>query len=467
MPLSVIYGLLFCTAFAEAAVRSSAWPYLAVLLFLAFLKRLTERFTIAVAIMLPVILTRMLILFSLIFISEKFFIRELGIVASGPVHSAYFTLISCVFLHVSALVFRGLSRTTPRQVPLLPLLQLVFVSAVALAALIAVGFLLYTGATQGFALLDQTDRFQYRANQGWLYGIIITMKPVLAGLMGFARFRLPMSGMARALLSWLFVLLVGSSALFGDKFLSLLVMFGYFFAPRIALEGAISPQLRQRAVAIAMVAGILVSGLTYYIYSDYGVRDVGQTSDRLFGRFTGQGQLWYAVMDGSPDLVAVDHVELNKLGAVMLSAKADQLAFETRVGIFRMVAQYAPDNIRRSVFNSGGLVQFTGASEAYLTLLLGHIPMLVIMAALAVVCGIFSYYVYDALIAGSLPGYFAALFILANFSSMLNQASFWQVFGLKALSYIAVFVFVDLAQRMVLSRRQLRGGAAGRVAQPL
>lgn len=466
MPLSLIYGLLFGTACAEMAVRSAIWPYLAVLLSVAFLKRLAERFTIAVAIMLPVILTRMLLLFSLIFISEKFFIRELGIVASGPVYSAYFALISCAFLHLSAVVFRALSRTAPRQVPLLPLLQLVFVSAVALAALIAVGFLLYTGVTQGFALLDQTDRFQYRANQGWLYGIIITLKPVLAGLMGFARFRLPMSGLAKAFLSWLFMLLVGSSALFGDKFLSLLVMFGYFFAPHIALAGAISPQLRQRVAAIAVVAGILVSGLTYYIYSDYGARDVAQTSDRLFGRFTGQGQLWYAVMDGSPALLAVDHAELNKLNAVMLSPRADQLAFDTRVGIFRMVAQYAPDNIRRSIFNAGGLVQFTGASEAYLTLLFGHVPMLVIMAALAVACGVFSYYVYNALIAGSLPGYFAALFILANFSSMLNQASFWQVFGLKALSYIGIFVFIDLAQRMVLSRRQLRARVAGQAAGP-
>ncbi|EIZ81189.1 putative membrane protein [Novosphingobium sp. Rr 2-17] len=455
MPFFLLYCLLILEVLAEATLQSAVWPYVSTLLMLLFLRKLIRKYLSSMAIMLPIIMAKILLLFSLVFIGHHFFIRELGLMGAGSVHSAYFVVISCAFLHISAMVSASLAKTIPpRPLAPFPMLLYSFVVAAIGAALIAIFYLLFTGFTQGFALLDATDRFVYRSKQGWLFGIIITFKPILAGLMGFVRFRMPVPRRFQFFVTMTFAALVASSALFGDKFLSLLVLFGYYFAPFLILQGQIDARAKRIAITLSLLAGVLVSSLTYFIYSDYGALDGSATAERLFGRFTGQGQLWYATMRSEPELAAIDHAELSRLSAVMAAQSADQVAFDTRTGIFHMVVLFAPDNIRNSIFNASGYVQFTGASEAYLALLLGQIPMAFLIMALAVTCGLLVYYVYNALWAGSMPSYFIALFILSNFASMLNQASFWQIFGARALMYIALMVIMDLGLRIMFSGRQ-------------
>ncbi|MET0249069.1 MAG: DUF6418 domain-containing protein, partial [Sphingobium sp.] len=330
------------------------------------------------------------------------------------------------------------------------------------AACVAILFLLLTGATQGFALIEGTDRFAYRAGQGWFFGIVMTFKPILAGLMGFVRYRLPSGRAMRCTMPLLYCALFAASALFGEKFLSLLVMTGFYFMPLLALSHGL-PRRRGLALGVVAASGLIVCGLTYHVYSDYGALDPERTAQRLAGRFTGQGQLWYAVMHAGPHLLHVDRAEAGRMGAAMIARDADDAAFTSRAGIFHMVMLYAPETVRASILQNAGRVQFTGATEAYLARVLGHLPMLGMIMLLGCIGGVVAHYVQDALLAGSLPGYFFALFILSNFTSMMNQASFWQIFGARALIYIALMLMADMVFRTLLAGGEHR--VAGRRAR--
>lgn len=452
-----VYGLLATVMLAEELLPSTFWPYVSLGLLAFFLLLLGRRFDAELAILLPLVIAKLLLALSLLFIGHGLPIRELGIVAQGQVHSAYFALIACAFFHVAASVCAALDHMFP-PAPIRGSLLLhdLYRWSVIGAACVAILFLLHTGARQGFALIEGTDRFAYRAGQGWFFGIVMTFKPILAGLMGFVRFRLSGGRGARLVLSLLFCALFVASALSGDKFLSLLVMTGFFFMPLLVLRGM--PRQRGWALGIVAATGLSVSGLTYHVYSDYGALDLQRTMQRLAGRFTGQGQLWYAVMHERPALVHVDRAEAARMGGVMMAREADRTAFDRRSGIFHMVMRFAPDDIRNAIFQRAGRVQFTGATEAYLALVLGHLPMLVAMALLGCLAGLVAYYVQDTLVAGSLPGAFFALFILSNFTSMMNQASFWQIMGARAFIYIAGLLAVDILFRLMFLRHAPSAG---------
>lgn len=452
----LLYGLLAADSVAELSFPSQAWVFVSIALYIYFIRTLFARNLTSTVILLPIVITKLLVLLSLIFISQGFVIRELGLVGGPPVYSGYFALLGCAFLHLTAGISTVLNRSlAPRPLAPFPILQIAFTLAVIAAGTLAIGVLLYSGMTQGFALLNGVDRFDYRASQGWLFNIVINFKPILAGLMGFARFRLPTTALTRPLLSFLLVMLIISSALSGDKFLSLLILLAFYFTPYLILSGGLNRRTMQRTVTIGSVSLIMASALTYYVYSDYGTLNQEQTTTRLFGRFTGQGQLWYIVNHRGTELTAIDEVESQKLMQVMTADDADQLAFDTHTGIFHMVEVYGEEGIRHSVFNRDGLIQFTGATEAYLINVYGQIYMIFIVLALSLAAAASAYYIYNSLISGSLLGYFFSTFIMANFASMMNQASFWQVFGKRALIYFSIMIAIDMGLRVFFAGRIL------------
>tara|TARA_R110000868_G_scaffold410179_3_gene697490 strand:- start:5574 stop:6965 length:1392 start_codon:yes stop_codon:yes gene_type:complete len=460
----VVYVLLMVSAILEPNLGLPIWPYLGTGLFVLFVRIMFRRHPRGMAILTPLVITRILLLFSLVFIAQRFFIRELGIIGEGPVYACYFALISCIFLHLTILTFDILVRNAPpRPANPHPLAKYLFATIAIIAGLFATITLLYTGAHSGFALLDGTDRFAFRANQGWLFNVIITFKPIICAMLGFVRFRIRFSAVIRAIFTSVFVVLLLSSALFGDKFLSLIVMIVYFFMPYLILEGRIDKRMRVAGLAVLLLGGSIVSGLTYYTYSDYGRLSFEETSERLFGRFTGQGQLWYAVNNREVGLTVGDPAEAQRLKNVMLaSSGADDLAFRTRTGIFQMVQRFAPSSIQHAVFGREGLVQFTGAGEAYLSLVFGQTGMLIFIVILAIGCGASVYYVYNSSINGSLVGFVFSIFIVANYSSMVNQGSFWQIYGVRSLFYITVMISLDLLSRVLVNQIPTRRVIKGR-----
>lgn len=460
--LIIVYVFLMVGVVAEPDMPSLIWPYYGTALFFVFIQTLFRINKKGSSILIPIIITRTLLMASLIFISHGFFIRELGVVATGPTYTCLFSLISCAFIHFSMITFNIFVKLMP-PIPgnIYPIARYIFISGALSSGILATIFLLATGVQSGFALFDGVDRFAYRANQGWLFNVIITFKPVICAMIGFVRFRLGFSAGTRKIATFTFAALLFSSTLFGDKFLSLIVMGAYFFLPYLILDGRLSRRMLATSMAVILIGGAIVGGLTYYVYSDYGKLNSAATSERLFGRFTGQGQLWYIANNQHVVSVDGDFVEQKRLKSVMMAKSgADDLAFNIHAGIFRMVELFAPRIIRHAIFGRDGLVQFTGAGEAYLMLVFGEFGMIMALAGLAVGLGIVMYYVYNSVISGSLFGFIFSVYLMMNYSSMINQASFWQVFGVRALVYTAIMVAIDVCSRIYVNRGKSRKNSA-------
>ncbi len=431
---------------------TSASPWLvaiALLLLVGMLRALYVRAAVPMTFAIPLIVPKFLFVFSLLFIAQGFLITELGVTASGPVRAGYYVLLSCAFFHVITLTFSGFRAILPPPVRLHQFLLFIIIAYAGAAGLtfLAVAYLLVTGLQSGFPLFEGIDRFAYRAQQDALFDIIMSNKPLLAAMLGILRFRLVNRAPAQWFLDALMMGFTVLTTLFGEKFLSVIILAVFYLIPYLVLR---MDSLRLGPLLI--FGAVLMTGvgsLTYYVYSGYGTLNYQQTSEKLFGRFTGQAQLWYAVMQEPTHAITVDTKQVQLMKNAMLSADANETAFQQRAGVFYLVLQYAPDEMAKSVFRQKGLVQFTGATEAWLILVLGHVLAIMILVFLAFLAGLLLLYLDGALRAGSLIGYLVGTFIFLPFYSMLNQGSFWQIFGWKALLYFAVGLSIDFLYRQI------------------
>ncbi|WP_324808308.1 DUF6418 domain-containing protein [Sphingomonas sp. LY29] len=447
--LFAIYLFISLVAGLETFSPAWVWPVVSLAAFAAFLLTMSRHYREAIFTLFAIEIAKILMLISLAFIGAGFFVRELGIIAEASTHSAYYALTACLYIHAACLTFKA-ARHARGHIALLPaqqsLLGLYVLGAGGLC-IFAVLYLIVLGLTDGFPMLAGVDRFSYRADQGWLFRVIITFKPILAGLMGMIRFRFRPRPWQRWLLDFTFGLLIGAVVLFGEKFLSLLVMGGAYLLPFLLRRKRRSPSSLLIATGLSMA--VLVSSATVYVYSDYGTLGASETSERLLGRFTGQGQLWYAASNASNREPNFD--QLRQMGNVMMSSEADEEAFRQQVGIFHLISRFAPSNIYDSIMAGRGLVQFTGGFEAYFLIVGGHLVMIAAVIFFGGIAGLVAFYVYESLIAGAVVGYVGAWFIYMAVYSASNQASVWQVIGWKSLLYFAIVIGMDRIARSILS----------------
>lgn len=445
------FGLI---ALSELSVRSLGWPIASIVVFAIYLREILLRFPIPTEIFAATAIIKLLFLFSLVCIAFQVPMPELGnIVAKGAVYSGYYALISAVSLWLAAFTFEIARRITPaRATPEWPLASTaIFLFVVAIAA-VEIGVLLWTGVRNGFPLLQGDDRFLFRANQDFAFELAISFKPVIAGLIGFVVFRTARLA-RRILMTALFLMLLGLAALFGDKFFSLIIMVLYFLIPYFVLSGGVRFRLGFALIASTLTLTVLTGSLTYFIYSDYGMRDSASTLDRLLGRSTGNGQLWYVTMQDRTVAFTVDVDQYDRLIDSLVSKASASSNLDNGVGIFYLVNRYAPDEIRDGIKAGQGYIQFTGGTEAYLILVFGHAMMLVIMAFLSILLGLSCYYTYNCIISHAYIGYLGSLYILVNIYGMLNQASLGQIFSVGSLKAIGVILAADATYRIAFGRR--------------
>lgn len=453
----IFYCTLALLALLEPQIPSRVWPLLALIVFIVFTKVIAKRHRAALTIMFAMTLYKVLILISLLMIAWGATMRELGLIASGPVYSLYFCLLACIFLHAACSSFNWCSHTTGRfrRASPAPIFIPIIIWAGVVLLGVVIGTLLAKGMATGFPLIVGVDRFVYRAQSDWVFNFIVTSKPIMAAMLGVIRFRLVRTHVLQWAIDLEFVVFVGTLVLFGDKFVSVIVLVGFYVLPMLLKVRAGAFSLSPSIVFGALALAAAVGGVTYYVYSDYGASGWAATSQRLMSRAAGQGQLWYASMQTGNDLVSADSAQINDLLDVMGVGGAGN-AVGQNVGIFYLILRYAPANIYASIQEGRGLVQFTGGFEAYLLLIGGHLAMMLGVAVSGLVAGIVSLYYYNSLLCGSLPGVGAAAFIYMSVYTMVNQAAVWVVFGARALIYIAAVVLIDVVARALLQLGTVR-----------
>lgn len=451
------YFAIISVAFLEFIFPDPLWAVASLGLFLWFVQGLFSKNPGAVGTMFSLYIQKFLILVSLVFIALGYRMPELGRTADGSVYSGYFCLLACAFMHLSVSTRQILAaRFVGGRVKIAPKSHVndyYFIAALA-AATVTIVYLLLVGLGSGFALIVGADRFVYRAGQGWLFNVIVTQKPLLTALMGFVRFRIPISRNKQRALDYALAGLSVTFVLFGDKFLSLIVLISFYYLPWILESKTGIIKASAKLISGAIILGMLGLAITYFVYSKNGALDYAATSRLLFGRFTGQGQLWYVVMQERPAVFQFDSDQVSKVLRAVLSREADITAFNERTGVFYLISKFAPSKIWTSIITSQGYVQFTGALEPFSLLAVGHFGLIVMLAVCGLCAGVSSFYIQHAYNEGRLFGFLAGIFILLKVYVMLNQGAVWTVFGWWAVLYILGLVAVDLTIRTVFASRR-------------
>jgi hypothetical protein len=389
---------------------------------------------------------------SLIFISAHFKIKELGIIPNGSAYSAYFAILSCLFINSSSFTFNIIIKIfgapVQRAGPLL--FARVITLLLLIISLSCILYLLIVGGTLGFPLLNGVDRFDFRIGQSKYIGIILSIKSILAASLGMIRFLIVRRSLNRFLIDGVTVTLLAVALLFGDKFTSVLVFVAFYIGPYLA--GSPDTRMFRRLAPLAAAAFVLVGSMTYYIYSDYGNLPSEQTFERLLGRFTGNGQLWYSAMQDRTKFIDYDQSQVDAMKQVIVGGQGLESAVDHRTGVFYLAFRYAPADLVISIIRKSGIVQLTGATEPWLLLCFGHIGMVFSIILLGALAGFLSMYMYISLRYQSIIGYLVGAFILLPFYSMMNQASFYEIFGWKPLMYFTMGIFIDLLTRPFLRR---------------
>ena len=421
-------------------------------LFSAFLFRLHTLHPNTTKILFGPIICKMLVLLSLIPISFGYYIYELGINGQTQVHAGYFVCLSVLLLLTGCktnawLKLAQVETATSIPTNLAKPIYLAFSLAIVLGSIL---FLWSLGLSSGFAILQQTDRFEFRAGQGWLFSVIITFKPIFAGILGMVRFKDIHTKPTKLLLDLSLYAFVVMTMLFGEKFLSIIITVGYYYLPYFIVQKK-RPKLSAGLLALGLIIGVAVTSATWNVYSDYGRLDSASTLQRLLYRFTGQGELWYISTAKGNSLVNIDESQSGKLVDVLLARNANQAAFNSRVGIFYLVEKFGERGIADQLLSSVGLVQFTGGFESYFLMIWGHVPMISMVFFAGLLLGCAAYYWETSARDGAMFSVFAGTYFLSQLTSATNQGSIWQIVGLVAVVYMIILLVVTTALKLFLS----------------
>ncbi|WP_226019615.1 DUF6418 domain-containing protein [Novosphingobium sp. FKTRR1] len=461
------YIAVIIFAFFEDYTPSVYWPFLALGSYLWFLRLLFQRYPRETMLMSIMAMTKILILFSLIMIGLGFWITELEIVGQLPVYSLYFCILSSVFIHAACQSSAFINRRIDSQ----PVPELAtgmgFAQTIGAVALVGFGIavLLQTGLTKGFATLDGIDRFEFRADADWFFNYVVLRKYMMTAALATVRFRISMSTATHRVIDAIFVAFLGLLMLFGDKFLSVIVVGIFYVLPLLVTTRGGARVRLPRSLLLAVVTLLpLVLSATVWVYSDYGAQGWDSTLDRLFGRSTGQGQIWYIVAHDHRPLLSVDGGAVQKLmGSMGYQGESDPL--RSNVGIFYIISRYAPTNVYKSILANNGLVQFTGGFEAYLILLFGHIPTLFLTILFGIIAGMCGSYLYYTIRSRSAFGAFFASFIYMSVYTTINQGAIWMSVSLGALIYTAIYIIAEQIVRYLILKPGRRMVTAQAIAQ--
>ena len=422
---------------------SHFWGWAAVLLYIKFVLKVVgdnKKYSGAI---IPIAFVKFLMVFSLACIGSGFFMPEMGYYGSAPSFAAFYTTICCAC--IISMVFLAnnlhLNIKDHQKSKNIYLWGVAEKTSIYFSALLPI-YLVFFGIKNGFPLLDGVDRFYYRLEaQDALLNIIINNKGVVCGVLGFLNYEFR----ERKINMIIFLGIVFSSIMFGEKFLSIIVLFLFYFSTKITKEIIKNKKFINGVVLTSAVFSVVPLCLVYYIYSDYGALPFAFTIEKILGRFASQGQLWFAVANDEIKLSFFNWVELNNLIAVLGSSSADQDAFYYEVGVWGLARKYAHQSIYYSLLDGEGLVQLTGGYEAYFMNSFGVIGLVISLIFIIFYGAFLLFFFSHKVCSGNGTPLSAAIFffLLIAFNSAWNQGAPWQILGLKSLTYLFILMISD------------------------
>ncbi|WP_186393055.1 MULTISPECIES: DUF6418 domain-containing protein [unclassified Pannonibacter] len=448
-----IFFLATLGAFLEIVFVSYFWSFYACGLLFIYIYTSIQKSPENFILYTHVVLTKILVVISLLFISLGYYMPELGRFGTPKVGANAFLVFSIILFYTAERTLRvfqkrnSIKRAEVNETSIVKIITFLILATSASLIL----YLVYFGLSNGFPLLQGIDRFGFRmSNEDKIFLIVINLKSTLMCALGLISFCYNCGALLKIASKLSFSIWVIVSILFGDKFFSLIVLFLYYYTPYLVMFPSRFSETITRNTFKGMIIVCLALGIVCYVYSDYGVLGWEATIERLFGRFASQGQLWAMVYRDFQQILSFGQDSLHDYVAVMFSSNASEKAFNGSVGIFHLMALYAPANIILSVQEMRGNVQFTGAFEAYFIMTSGYLGTILILLVAGVYLGLSAAYLKNAIFFGSPFSTGVAVFNMLNCASALNQGSLWQILGSKALIYFGILVLLDVLHRVFI-----------------
>lgn len=453
---------------ASNVFLSPAWSWFALINFVWMIILLLTASPRAAILIVPIAVQKLSIIISLILIEYGNEMPELGTVGRPGPYSNAFVFYTAVFVfgYLGAYYLLMGRRNRPLSHPLTPLFErhanfLAF-SVLALVGLLTL-YLTARGIISGFPLLQGTDRFVYRRYSDTLTVYILNFKFVIAFLLGVTVFATPASRPMKLVcgLNGLYLLLL--YFLFADKFFTQLNAIAAFFSPYIYRNAQTIWRDMYKYSVVGVLALGLVSMVTWGIYSDFGARTTAESSKKLAGRLTGQGELWFLQASIGSPLIAFDKGIVSENINALFVKEIDLYAVQHSLGPNYFSNKYAPDDIRSSIMTNAGTTTYTAALEPLGLVAFGWIGLGVMLVLCGGVVGFYASYMAYAIETRSVMSAIFSGYLFLQLQAVLAQGSPWVLFSIytfrwQAVIWLIEFALVFLAYNVVVNARPRRRG---------
>ncbi|MEH3122982.1 MAG: DUF6418 domain-containing protein [Sphingomonas phyllosphaerae] len=447
--------------YGAAAFPSGAWAYIATLLFGTFALGLLRVAPATFLLFVPLLALRLTEFLSGAAIENGAYMVETTTYGHPTGGFCRLLLIYLVFFAVATAVVESSWPRLRQKFIVAPArwqTQAKFIWIVLVAFAVAISaYLLRLGINNGTPLFSGIDRFAYLdlidspIYRGFMYNRIVLI-PFVGALFATPGYR------ARAL--GYIVWLIMTSVIFGEKFTSLVMIISLFAIPAGLVHIA-----NERPIPVGVIAGIsaaLVVVTVPAILIVYGaLRDFDGAVQRYGNRAALQGQLWYQT-----DLhyLRLFHLEENAIGADMASwinpaaQKTDTAG--TRFGLYYVMQPFTASRLLG--WTQEGGTGFVFSLYPYFLRSMGVIGLLIVGSIVAAYHALVMRLLASALAEAS---WLAALLfgrVMSMIYATYTTGYMWNTFGLIAVIYFLVGVFLLWESRLANSRTKAAMRATAR-----
>jgi Family of unknown function (DUF6418) len=460
----VLFGSCLATWWLSSIFVNPAWSWIALLQFVALCLLCFQCEPQGFALFLPIAITRASVIVALNAIEHGARLPELGITGTPGPHATSYVLVTSVLFASYLAAFATLRRClrSPDRGVLTAVFDryAVWVSAAVVA--VAAGatlWLVAVGATRGFPLLVNMDRFVFRrlfADNLTLN--ILNCKSVVASALGLVTFCLPVDRLWKRLASVTCLVFVCVNFLFGDKFFIILMTVSCFFAPYLYLHHR---RVRQRIGLFLGVTAVLmapVMGVTWFIYSDQGRASVEATSQHLSERFAAQGELWYLQNRIGAPLIARNNQFLADNAEAMSVKGVDLFALQHGLGPAYFMNRYSPDNVRAAQGRHAGAVTYTMALEPLVLANFGWLGLVVAMVLCGALFALGFLYVAYAIERRLILSMVFSAYIMVLMRSFSTQGGLWVLASVFTLKWLSIVLAIELILLLLAASQKGHGG---------
>ena len=455
--IAALAALLAVNWVSAGAHPSQIFSYTSIALFIWTLV-IVARITPAGAILLlPLIVTRIATMSSLLAIEAGAYMPEVSRTGSAGDASASFAAFTAVFFLAFACVFRMAER--PALVfARSPLLDKVvaLLAWPAVAVCIAWGAVaVFHGLQTGFPLLQEVDRFLYRREYSnyWVLALLDN-KFLLSAVLGTITFRQTATPLLRSVAALTLIALTGLYFLFGDKFFTILTEVSFFLMPfLLQRQGSlVRTLLLGFPLALALLAAAM--GATLYIYSDYGRLPADRTLKLLGERIAGQGELWFIATRDFKQPISYDRALVSRYTRGLDAQDPGKASFSNGVETYYFIEHYASPEMLKNFRRSGGFVQLTVGYEAMALVMFGYWGVAAAMMVAGVLAALSALFLLRTLAYGLPVTLFFSVWTYLQTYFVVQQAALWPVAAPGQWKRFLLFAVIELLI-LALNRGQI------------